>query len=388
MCALVPGDTVAAPENATTRLPMTGKTRTLPPPPETGRIDRLEVGDPVPDLGWVDTNGARVSLGQSVNAGRLTILVAGSQTGLQAGEPSLRTLRAAMPRLAAAGARAFAIHPGAPGEGAGVTARLDLPFPVLFDAAFALGRALGHMPRSAESAIVLVDPNQRVLRLFLGDQAQAAVAFATDWLAAHTARVVTTQAPVLLVPNVLSPEHCARVVHAWETGQRYEGGVAGAEGGNVPVAKVKIREDVALADTGSEAQELFSIFRRRLLPQIRKAFNYRVTRAETLRIGCYAAEDGGHFIPHRDDTTPYSAHRRFAMSLNLNAGDYEGGYLTFPEFGPELYSPPTGGAIVFSCSLLHEATRITAGRRYVLLGFFYGEAEQALRERLRTERRG
>jgi hypothetical protein len=29
--------------------------------------------------------------------------------------------------------------------------------------------------------------------------------------------------------------------------------------------------------------------------------------------------------------------------------------------------------MVFSCSLLHEAMHVTAGTRYVLLAFFFGE---------------
>ncbi|MCH8997996.1 MAG: 2OG-Fe(II) oxygenase, partial [Proteobacteria bacterium] len=57
-----------------------------------------------------------------------------------------------------------------------------------------------------------------------------------------------------------------------------------------------------------------------------------------------------------------------------------------PEYGPQLYQPEVGGAVVFSCSLLHEATRVTSGRRFVLLGFFYSEAEQKLRERVAAER--
>ena len=63
------------------------------------------------------------------------------------------------------------------------------------------------------------------------------------------------------------------------------------------------------------------------------------------------------------------------MTLNLNTNGYTGGQLRFPEFGPDLYEPERGGAIVFSSSLLHEATPVTAGRRYVLLGFFFGENE-------------
>ena len=53
-------------------------------------------------------------------------------------------------------------------------------------------------------------------------------------------------------------------------------------------------------------------------------------------------------------------HRRFAVSLNLNTGDYEGGCLRFPEFGPHLYVAPAGGAVVFSCSLLHEEATAVA----------------------------
>jgi hypothetical protein len=30
--------------------------------------------------------------------------------------------------------------------------------------------------------------------------------------------------------------------------------------------------------------------------------------------------------------------------------------------------------VVFSCALMHEATRVTAGRRYAFLPFFYDEA--------------
>jgi predicted 2-oxoglutarate/Fe(II)-dependent dioxygenase YbiX len=67
------------------------------------------------------------------------------------------------------------------------------------------------------------------------------------------------------------------------------------------------------------------------------------------------------------------------VSLNLN-DDYDGGTLAFPEFGPRRFRPPAGGAVVFSCSLLHQADLVTRGRRYVFLPFLYDEAAAALRE--------
>ena len=128
---------------------------------------------------------------------------------------------------------------------------------------------------------------------------------------------------------------------------------------------------------------------RRLLPEIVRAFQFPVTRFEVPKVVRYSAPEGsrpgGFFRPHRDNTTPDAAHRRFAMTLNLNDG-YEGGALTFPEFGPALYAPPAGGAIVFSCSLLHEATEVRSGDRYVLLTFFYGEAEAKQRESWRKRK--
>ena len=117
----------------------------------------------------------------------------------------------------------------------------------------------------------------------------------------------------------------------------------------------------------------------RVKPLVQQAFAFAATRFEDFRIACYDSQTGGYFRPHRDNTTAGTAHRVFAMSLNLNAGDYEGGYLRFPEFSPQLYRPGTGEAVIFSCSLVHEATEVTAGRRFVLLTFLYGEAQAKLR---------
>ncbi len=86
-------------------------------------------------------------------------------------------------------------------------------------------------------------------------------------------------------------------------------------------------------------------------------------------------------------STPYTARRRFAMSLALDSDAYEGGYLRFPEYGPQLFRAETGSAVVFSVAVLHEVTKVTAGHRFILLGFFYSEAEEALRRKINAARR-
>ncbi len=55
--------------------------------------------------------------------------------------------------------------------------------------------------------------------------------------------------------------------------------------------------------------------------------------------------------------------------------------LRFPEFGGQTYTAPAGGAVVFSCSLLHEATPVTQGVRYAYLPFLYDDAGAKIRER-------
>jgi predicted 2-oxoglutarate/Fe(II)-dependent dioxygenase YbiX len=117
------------------------------------------------------------------------------------------------------------------------------------------------------------------------------------------------------------------------------------------------------------------------VPLVGRAFQFKPTRMERHLVACYYGAEKGNFRAHRDDTTKGTAHRRFAVSLFLNTGEYEGGEVRFPEFGSRRYKAPAGGAVVFSCSLLHEALPVLEGRRYMYLPFLYDEAAARVRER-------
>jgi predicted 2-oxoglutarate/Fe(II)-dependent dioxygenase YbiX len=190
-------------------------------------------------------------------------------------------------------------------------------------------------------------------------------------------------APHLVVPRVLEPELCRRLVAEYDrVGGADSGFVRGDEHGRtVPVVDHthKRRRDVTLTDPALRAA-VRTRLERRLGPELRKAFQFTATRVERYLVACYDAADGGHFRPHRDNTTGGTAHRAFAVTINLNAG-YTGGDLRFPEFGPRTYRAPLGGALVFSCSLLHEVLPVTEGRRYCTLPFLYDEAGEELRKR-------
>jgi peroxiredoxin/predicted 2-oxoglutarate/Fe(II)-dependent dioxygenase YbiX len=190
------------------------------------------------------------------------------------------------------------------------------------------------------------------------------------------------QAPVLVLSNVFEPDLCRELISYYDRfGGEASGFMREVGGMTVPVqdAKQKRRRDQDINDEDLKLRAMAGIHDR-VAPEIRKAFQFHATRIERHIVACYDAADGGHFRAHRDNTTKGTAHRRFAVSLMLNTGEYEGGVLRFPEFGPSLYTAPTGSAVVFSCSLLHEATPVTRGRRYAYLPFLYDEAAAVIRQ--------
>lgn len=202
------------------------------------------------------------------------------------------------------------------------------------------------------------------------------VATLLDTLPREEAVEVESQAPILFVPDVLDDRYCEQLAAVWRTEGNVETGVERSEEGDRAdsiVPETKRRRDHTVTDP-ELLRDLTSRVGRRVVPAVRKAFSFRATRFEGFKIACYDAAEGGFFRAHRDNLSPATAHRRFALTLNLNEG-YEGGHLRFPEYGPHLYRPRKGGAIVFSGSLLHEALDVTRGERFVLLSFLFGEED-------------
>ena len=192
---------------------------------------------------------------------------------------------------------------------------------------------------------------------------------------------VPITAPVLVIPRVFEPDFCRKLIGLYEAHGGEESGSMIQRDGKT-IGKIdyshKRRMDYTIDDENIQAAIRARIVRR-IIPEIQKAFQYNVTRIERYIVACYDGEHQGFFRPHRDNTTKGTAHRRFACTINLNAEEYEGGNLRFPEFGSRTYRAPTGGAVVFSCSLLHEATPVTKGKRYATLPFLYDDAAAKIR---------
>ncbi len=191
---------------------------------------------------------------------------------------------------------------------------------------------------------------------------------------APESRCIERVAPVLLVPDVVAPELCKRLIKAWQKDRSNSGMVRMQAGSRVlqPDPTYKSRQDHALTDPELNA-DLNQCLVQNLLPVIGRSFHYNADRFEGFKIVAYQASDRGHFAAHRDNISADTRHRHFAMTINLNA-DFAGGELVFPEYGADRYRPAPGGAIVFSCSMLHRVLPVTRGCRYAALTFFWNGA--------------
>ena len=280
-----------------------------------------------------------------------------------------------------------------PGDKDGGRVRQSLPGVRYFwDFDGSVSKSYGAVPREAGAGEpvnarqfwVVLDPTLRVLEVipFKPGGAECTELFAClDRLPPpHLHAGQALQAPVLVLPNVFEPPFCRHLIALHEAdGGRDTGFMNDVGGKTVELVDPgrKRRRDLIVEDE-SVILAVQRRIKRRIVPEIARLFFFDATRIERYLVGCYTAEDGGHFAAHRDNTTRGTAHRRFAVSINLN-DDFDGGDVCFPEYGPRGFKPPVGGAVVFSCSLMHAVSAVTRGRRYAFLPFLYDDAAARIR---------
>jgi len=232
---------------------------------------------------------------------------------------------------------------------------------------------------------VVLDPNLRVMKVipFAEDREDIAalLGYIDSLPPPRLFAGFELQAPILFLPNVLEAEYCKKLIDLYDAHGGEESGFMRELGGRTVVVSDhahKRRKDYIITDE-TLIKELQARFHRRVTPQILKAHQFKVTRMERYIVSCYAADDEAHFRGHRDNTTKGTAHRKFAVSINLN-DDFDGGEVSFPEYGPRSFKAPPGGAVVFSCSLLHAVSKVTRGRRFAFLPFLYDDEAAKIRE--------
>jgi peroxiredoxin/predicted 2-oxoglutarate/Fe(II)-dependent dioxygenase YbiX len=255
-----------------------------------------------------------------------------------------------------------------------------------------VSRLYGVLPREKAGPHALVrrcwmvlDPTLRVTAVFPfqedGSDTAAAIAFVRALPPPDRFAGFEVPPPILVIPNVFEPDLCRALIERYEAhGGEESGFMREVNGQTVGVTdhRHKRRKDYDIKEP-ELIRAVQARIKRRVAAEILKVYAFNATRMERYIVGCYAAEDGAHFRAHRDNTTRGTAHRRFAVSINLNS-EFAGGEVSFPEYSRRGYKAPPGGAVIFPCALLHAVSKVTAGRRYAFLPFLYDDAAAKLRE--------
>jgi peroxiredoxin len=337
-------------------------------------LQRIGAGDIAPDFILSTPEGKEVNLRSDAIAGNPIILLFCPQASSE-GLRALKCFAGQHDCFAACGARLFAVTL----DKVDSSATDELNFPVLSDRNKQIFDTF-HAARDRFSTIV-VRRNHHIAGILQGtpeEQTAEALSLLVGMEWERETTVMRGHPPVLLVPDAFSRDDCARLIKTFETtGQRFVEPQTALDFFNGADYKMRIPEHMRedRVDHFFFEKGIVELLRNRInrvVPEIFKAFQYRVTKYEALRMARYQGHRGGYSYGHRDNIAPY-LYRRFAMSINLNTEEFDGGELRFPEFGDQRYRPEIGTAIVFSSSLLHEAMRVTAGRRYVFLAFLFGE---------------
>jgi peroxiredoxin len=258
---------------------------------------------------------------------------------------------------------------------------MDLPFKLLADATGNIFRSFG---ADGAATAVILDSNHRIADILRGG---AGGSLAADTLTRLRLALpprrerLQAHAPVLILPRALDESDCFQLIALWHRpvnlwpstdGFRSEGHTrergdfkVGHEGAYGQMTEYVVRDPAV-------QRVLDQRFNRRIAPEMRKAFQTGVSQREPYRVVRYDSASGGVLHAHRDNATKETAHRRFTMTINLNAGEYEGGALRFREYGDCLYEVERGTAVIWSAALLHEVTPVTRGARFVLGVHMYG----------------
>jgi len=325
----------------------------------------VALGQRAPEVVGATEGGRFYSL--ELQAGRPAVLLPLHGCGPAAARVLLEALEPALAALAEAGTDLVFL---APQDVAYAEAFADV---ALRDAVVYLASTWPVQDTDGPVAL-LIDRGGRIVHqtpVYDADDLLRAHDHAAPRLLSEPSRRCASSAPVLILPNLLTPADCRILIEHFEKADHRAGVMAAVKDGQ-PVVKLdeskKRRREIQLQDGEPAHEMILTVLAQRCAPEIKRAFQADIAHADRILIARYD-DSGGYFKRHRDDAAPQTAFREFAISINLNTEAYEGGELLFPEFDDHRYSPPAGAAIIFSASLLHEAAAVTRGSRYVVLSF-------------------
>ncbi len=303
---------------------------------------RWFIGDAIPDFTVRSSSGQKLQF-QNV-AGRYIALCFFGSAAIEKNRNALQYALSRQDFFNDVRASFFGVSIDSSDEATGRVRQITPGFRFLWDDDKRISRMFGAITSEAGEKVtyspftLLLDYNLRVLAnipIFNAAQHNDALA----QVIANLPEERNAVAPVLLVERIFEHEFCAQVIKN---------------------------------NTQKELYELIQKrIERRLLPEIAKIFNFDVAIIEKYAINL--SKEGNSMARYnRHNVTPATAHRKFFAAINWSDG-FNGGEHRFPEYSDQLYAPAVGGALVASCSMIHEILPITYGSKHSAIMFFYNE---------------
>ena len=173
----------------------------------------IDIGDFAPDFVLLDEKGRKIFSRAPHFAGRFILMLLLPRADDPAQQAMLRNCTAQAAEADAAGISILAVTRKAPAENNMLRLATGAPFKLLSDANgnVLAGYGAGEQPRA-----LLVDPNARVIAFPLPHAiVDTAIAEATSPRRTTEPVLIAAQAPVLAIPDVLSPADSRMLMDLW-----------------------------------------------------------------------------------------------------------------------------------------------------------------------------
>ena len=309
---------------------------------------RLLPGDRVPNFRLPGPDGVSREF-YELAMGRPTLLVLAANTARQDQWDEIKNLALALPDLQASGVDLVLVSNDGVDSLAMVSKAIPAPAVWFADIQGMVNLGLRGAARYDMLGIVsmLMDANHRLLALRGPAPGHAAWATSILWEQEQSEPMtLTTVAPVLMMPGLLEPKDCQRLL------EQLDAPGASAEG-------AAIGEDTL-------AEAVTATMLRRVGPEVDKVFAFDDIAVEEVKLRRDDAAEARAVERLRHPREGGLQGRRCSLILDLDPAAYEGGGFGFPEYGPHIYRPGAGGALIFSEALLAEILPLTTGRRSLL----------------------
>ncbi|MFO0662099.1 MAG: 2OG-Fe(II) oxygenase [Polyangiaceae bacterium] len=169
-----------------------------------------------------------------------------------------------------------------------------------------------------------------------------------------------TQRLVWTVDHAMSLEMCARYIDRMKRGEAELAPIVGKHG---PELDLAVRNNTRVMwDDPTEANELLAL----VAPEVPKVLSEMHLAGANPRLRLYRYGPGEKHGAHWDTVVELEHEVRSMLTLVFYLNDgFEGGSTSFPELGQDIV-PKAGRALLFQHRILHEASRVTSGEKYVL----------------------